>query len=255
MGISALDEMVVELENVHYVTSDGTEVLKGINLQVKRGEIVCVIGASGAGKSTLLKLIAGLLHPSLGQVKVLGADISNLSERELNSVRKRLGVVFQFGALFDSLTVFENVAFPLREHTNMSEDEIRERVFELLEVVGMRGSEHLIPGELSGGMRKRVGIARALALRPELVLYDEPTSGLDPIMASAINNLIADMRKRYSVTSVVVTHDMQSALSLADRVAMLHDGTILICDTPQAIVASQHPIVQRFIYGNAGFPK
>ncbi|MCS7253806.1 MAG: ABC transporter ATP-binding protein [Armatimonadota bacterium] len=242
------NEHVIELEDVHYSVPDGTEVLSGVNLNVKRGEIMCVVGASGAGKSTLLKLIAGLLRPTSGSVKVLGVDITFLTERQLNDVRKRIGVVFQFGALFDSLTAFENVAFPLREHTNMSEDEIRERVFELLDAVGMRGSEHLLPAELSGGMRKRVGIARALALGPEIVLYDEPTSGLDPIMAGAINSLIADMRERYGVTSVIVTHDIHSAFELSDRMAMLHDGRILVCDTPRAIKSNHHPFVQRFIH-------
>jgi len=243
----AEDEIVIELDDVHYEAPDGTKVLSGISLSVRRGEIMCVIGASGAGKSTLLKLIAGLLRPTYGVVRVLGVDITSLPERQLNDVRKRLGVVFQFGALFDSLTAFENVAFPLREHTDMTEDEIIGRVIELLDAVGMSDSGHLLPAELSGGMRKRIGIARALALHPEIVLYDEPTSGLDPITADAINKLISDMRKRYGVTSVIVTHDIHSAFELADRMAMLHDGRILVCDTPLAIRTSHHPLVQKFI--------
>lgn len=243
----ASNETVIELSDVHYESHDGTGILKGVNLDVRRGEIMCVIGASGAGKSTLLKLIAGLLRPTLGSIRVLGIDITSLTERQLNDVRKRIGVVFQFGALFDSLTAFENVAFPLREHTDMSESKIRERVYELLDAVGMRGSEHLLPAELSGGMRKRIGIARALALHPEVILYDEPTSGLDPIMANTINSLIADMRKRYGVTSVIVTHDIHSAFELADRMAVLHDGRILVCDTPQAIGESRHPLLHEFI--------
>lgn len=243
------DELVIELEDVHYIAPDGAHILKGVDLSVRRGEIMCVIGVSGAGKSTLLKLVAGLLRPSQGRIKVLGVEISSLQEYQLNEVRKHLGVVFQFGALFDSLTVFENVAFGLYEHTSMTHEEIKKHVEELLDTVGMRGSEWLLPEELSGGMKKRVGIARALAMRPEIVLYDEPTSGLDPIMASAINRLILDTRMKFNVTSLIVTHDMRSAFELADRIAMLHDGRILLCGPPDVIKASKEPIVQKFISG------
>ncbi|HID07478.1 MAG TPA: ABC transporter ATP-binding protein [Armatimonadetes bacterium] len=253
-GESSFDDCAVELQHVACVLGDGVLVLRDINLQVRRGEILCVMGVSGSGKSTLLKIIAGLLQPSSGIVRVLGVDITKISEAELNELRKRIGVVFQAGALFDSLTVADNVSFGLREHFDLTEEEIQERVRVLLDAVGLEGTEHLLPAQLSGGMRKRVGIARALAMQPELVLYDEPTSGLDPVIANVINELIVRLRDRFGVTSIVVTHDLQSTFRIADRAAMLYDGCILVCDVPERLSEYSHPVVQQFLQGNPEGP-
>lgn len=190
------------------------------------------MGVSGSGKTTLLKILAGLIRPSSGQVFIDGTDITKLSEDDLNRIRHRIGVVFQYGALFDSLTVFENVAFALIRHTRLSRKEIEDIVQEKLALVGLPGTQNLMPAQLSGGMQKRVSLARAIAMNPEILFYDEPTSGLDPIMANVINNLIMEMRNRLGVTSVVVSHDIDSIFRISDRVAMIHDHTIIAYEPP-----------------------
>lgn len=248
-------ETIVWLDDV-WCRLGEREVLAGVTLSIRREEIVAVVGLSGVGKSTLLKIIAGLLPIDRGRLVVFGEDATRLSEREWNErLRWRMGFVFQGGALFDWLTVAENVAFPLRLlRDGRDENAIRQRVGELLEAVGLEGAEHLLPEQLSGGMRKRVAIARALATQPELVLYDEPTSGLDPIMIGAINELIRKMRDRFGVTEIVVTHDIQSALRLADRIALLHGGRIVAEASPKEFVGLSNPMVQQFLRGEAKGP-
>lgn len=233
-----------------YKAFDGNQVLQGLDLTIEAGEILTILGGSGTGKSVLLKLIIGLLKPDTGQILVEGEDIVPLQEEELLKVRRKVGMLFQGAALFDSLSVRENVAFPLREHTRMTEVEIRGRVEEVLALVGMAGVEEKLPSELSGGMRKRVGLARAVALTPRIVLYDEPTTGLDPRNVDKINELITDLRAKLQVTSVVVTHDIQSALRISDRVALLSDGRVADTGTPAEIAQAKHPVVQEFLAGH-----
>lgn len=230
------------------------EILKGLDLEVRRGESVVVIGGSGSGKSVMLKHIIGLIRPDEGSVQIDGKEISTMSERRLNQVRRRIGMLFQEGALFDSMSVGENVAFALAEHTNMRRKEIVERVDYWLSEVGLPGIEALRTSELSGGMRKRVALARALAYEPEIVLYDEPTTGLDPIMADVINSLIHELNKKLCVTSVTITHDMTSAVKIADRIAMLYDGRIIESGAPAEIMSSDNPFVKQFVTGSAEGP-
>ena len=246
-----MDDAFIQLEDV-WKSFDGTAVLRGVSLAVRRGETLCVIGESGCGKTVLLRHVIGLVRPDRGRVCFDGRDLSTLSAREMIAVRVRFGMVFQRGALFDSLTVGENVAFPLREHTRLTGDEIRRRVREKLSLVGLAGIESKRPAELSGGMQKRVALARAIALEPEVVLYDEPTTGLDPIMADVINELILRTHDRMKTTAVVVTHDMTSVDKVADRVVMLHDGEIIIDGPPEVVRASTDPVVRQFIEGRAG---
>jgi len=229
-------------------------VLDGVHLAIKSGESMVIIGRSGTGKSVLLKHIIGLVKPNDGTVLIDGTDINQLSPHDLAELRKKFGMLFQGAALFDSMTAEENVAFPLREHTTMDQEAIRERVRECLALVGLQRVEGLYPAELSGGMRKRVGLARALAMNPEIILYDEPTTGVDPIMADVINNLIIALRDRLKVTSVVVTHDMSSAYKVADRIAMLYNGRIIAVGTPGEMKRSDNPVVQQFIQGKAEGP-
>jgi phospholipid/cholesterol/gamma-HCH transport system ATP-binding protein len=230
------------------------EVLMGTDLTVAKGESMVVIGGSGTGKSVLVKHIIGLLHPDAGTVTVDGRQVSTLKRTELSDLRRRMGMLFQYAALFDSMTVGENVAFALRRHTKMSEAEVRERVAEVLGMVGLSGVEETWPAELSGGMKKRAGLARAIAMGPEIMLYDEPTTGLDPILADQINELILDFRERLNVTSVAITHDMVSAYKIADRIAMLHNGRIEEVGTPEEIQNSDNPVIQQFIHGRAEGP-
>lgn len=247
-------EPVIVLRDVHCRLRDKW-VLQGVDLTVHRGEIVAVVGVSGIGKSTLLKVVAGLLPVQKGTVQVFECALHNCSEDTINLVRQRIGFVFQGGALFDWMTVADNVAFPLRmRDRGLTEAEIAERVRRLLDAVGMEGTEHLLPEQLSGGMKKRVAIARALATQPELVLYDEPTSGLDPVMGGVINDLIRQMRDRFGVTEVVVTHDIVSALRFADRIAMLHEGRIIAEAPPDEFVRLSNPVVQQFVRGEAVGP-
>ena len=231
---------------------DGVPVLRGVTLEVRHGQTLCVIGESGCGKTVLLKHVIGLLHPDRGRVLVGGRDLATASVREMTNIRTRFGMVFQRGALFDSLTVGENVAFPLREHARFTEKTIRERVSEKLSQVGLAGIESKHPAELSGGMQKRVALARAVALDPEVVLYDEPTTGLDPIMADVINELIVRTHDRVKTTAIVVTHDMTSAYKVADRIVMLHEGEIIIDGTPEEIRRTTDETVRQFIEGRAG---
>ena len=234
------------------VKSIGTqEVLRGVSLDVYAGETLVIIGASGVGKSVLLKHILGLMRPDSGSVEVDGVCISSLPERKLMKVRKKLGILFQDGALFDSLNVERNVWFPLREAGLRDRKKLRQRALETLEVVGLEKHLHKMPIELSGGMRKRVGLARAIITKPACVLYDEPTSGLDPIVADSINHLIRHLQRQLAVTSVVVTHDMKSVYHVADRVAYLLGGRIHFLGTPEELRASKDPQVEDFIEGRA----
>jgi phospholipid/cholesterol/gamma-HCH transport system ATP-binding protein len=230
---------------------NSAEVLRGIDFEIHEGETVVVIGRSGGGKSVLLKHLCGLLKPDRGRVMVDGVDIVPLSERQLTPIRKKFGVLFQGAALFDSMTVFENVAFPLREERKLTEAEITRRVEEALEVVELLPARDKKPAELSGGMKKRVGLARACVTYPKYVLYDEPTTGLDPILADNINDLILRMRDHFHVTGVAVTHDMVSAYKIADRIAMLHEGRIHAVGTPAEIQRTTDPVVRQFISGAA----
>ncbi|MBR0324946.1 MAG: ABC transporter ATP-binding protein, partial [Selenomonadales bacterium] len=210
-------------------------IMRDVNLTIKKGETLAVVGPSGTGKSTLLKLLIGLARPTSGQVWVDGKEISRLKEKELDEARLGMGMVFQYSALFDSMSVGENVAFGLRQHTDMKEDEIRRIVEERLAGVGLAGLADAMPNELSGGMKKRVGLARALAFKPNIILYDEPSSGLDPIMSRKIDELILETQKNFGVTSVVVTHDMESAYRIADRIAVLYEGRFVQIGTPDEI--------------------
>ncbi|OIP65830.1 MAG: ABC transporter ATP-binding protein [Nitrospirae bacterium CG_4_9_14_3_um_filter_53_35] len=229
-------------------------VLQGVDLEIKEGESMVVIGGSGSGKSVLIKHIIGILRPDTGRIYVAGEDIAQVSEHELNQVRKKFGMLFQAAALFDSLSVWENVGFGLKQHTRLSNKEIREKAREKLAMVGLYDVEDLRPSELSGGMQKRVGLARAIAMEPQILLYDEPTTGLDPINADMINNLIIDMREKLNVTSVAITHDMVSAYKIADRIAMLYRGKILQIGAPSEIQATENPYVRQFIAGSAVGP-
>jgi phospholipid/cholesterol/gamma-HCH transport system ATP-binding protein len=233
---------------------DEKGILHDVNLRIQRGETVSVMGVSGSGKTTLLKIIAGLIRPTSGQVFVDLSDITKLSEEELNRVRHRLGVVFQYGALFDSLTVYDNVAFALIRHTHLSKAEIDDIVDEKLGLVGLPGTQKLMPSQLSGGMQKRVGLARAIAMSPEVLLYDEPTSGLDPVMTTVIDDLIMEMHDRLGVTSVIVSHALPSIFRISDRIAMLHDGTIIAYGAPEEIRGSSDKRVQQFIQGKSEGP-
>ncbi|HEY7676180.1 MAG TPA: ABC transporter ATP-binding protein [Candidatus Methylomirabilis sp.] len=225
------------------------QVLDGLDLQVRPRETVTIIGGSGTGKTVILKLMVGLLKPEAGQILVEGEDIVPLSEEQLIQVRRGVGFLFQGGALFDSLTVGENVAYPLREHTRMDDTQVEARVREVLGLVGLDGIEAKAPAALSGGMRKRVGLARAIALAPHLILYDEPTTGLDPQNAEKINELIRDLQRKLGVTSVVVTHDMHSAFKVSDRIAMLRGGRIAALGAPAELQRSTEEFVQDFIAG------
>ena len=227
---------------------EGKEVLKDIDLHIPRGETVVVMGRSGCGKSVLLKLITGLMKPDSGEIWFDGVEISKLKLKAFNQIRQRVGMLFQSAALFDSMTVEENVGFMLDRHTNQSRQKIREIVEEKLKLVDLRGIQHLKPAELSGGMRKRVGLARAIALDPEVILYDEPTTGLDPMTRIEIDQLIQDLHDKLQVTSVVVTHDMESAFFVGTHVAMIHDGKIVASGTPDEIRRTDNPIVRDFIF-------
>ncbi len=231
---------------------DGKQVLRGVSLAVHRGETMVIMGGSGSGKTVTLRLMAGLIRPTAGRVHVFGERIDTLSEEELLPIRRRMGYVFQGAALFDSLTVHENVAYPLREHTSLGESEIRERVQRFLSLVGL-GEEvlRLLPSELSGGMRKRVGIARALAQEPEMLLFDEPTAGLDPTNSRMVADLIVQLRDGVCDTAVVVTHDLELAKTVADRVAILIDGRFAALGPRDEVLASSEPAVQAFLAGEA----
>jgi phospholipid/cholesterol/gamma-HCH transport system ATP-binding protein len=244
---------MIEIINLHK-SFGKNHVLRGIDLTVEKGESMVVIGGSGSGKSVLLKHIIGILRPDAGKVLIDNVDLALLKERELYEVRKKFGMLFQMSALFDSMTVWENVGFALHRNKSMHDKEIKARATEKLKLVGLSGVENLMPAELSGGMKKRVGLARAIAHEPEILLYDEPTTGLDPIMADAINELIIEMKNTLSVTSVAITHDMNSAYKIADRIAMLYEGRIIDTGSPDEIKNTSNPVVKQFITGSAVGP-
>lgn len=241
-------EAVISLRQLN-ITFGTHTVLDNIDLDVYKGETLAVLGPSGTGKSTVLRSMIGLLEPNGGQIFIQGEDVSGLDEDGWNRLRMKMGMVFQYSALFDFLTVGENVAFGLRQHTDKSDEEIHGIVTQMLDLVGLPGTQDLYPAELSGGMKKRVGLARAIAVNPEIVLYDEPTAGLDPIMSRNISRLIKKTQEQLHVTSVLVTHDMQSAFYAADRVAMLYEGHIVAIGTAEEMKNSTNPIVKAFIEG------
>jgi phospholipid/cholesterol/gamma-HCH transport system ATP-binding protein len=244
---------MIEIVDVHK-SFGKLQVLRGLSLSVEKGESMTVIGGSGSGKSVLLKHVIGLLFPDRGRVFVDGQQLNELDEYGLNELRKKFGMLFQGAALFDSLTVWENVGFGLKQHTKMSDQQIRQIATEKLALVGLKDVEDKMPSELSGGMKKRVGLARAIAMDAAIILYDEPTTGLDPITADAINDLIVDLKKKLGVTSVAITHDMQSAYKISDRIAMLYKGEIQEIGTPEQIKSTANPIVRQFITGSAVGP-
>jgi len=242
---------LIELRHLHK-SFGRLVVLNDVSLDIEAGKCLVIIGASGSGKSVLLKHIVGLLQPDAGEVWFNGDRIDTMTSRELNDVRLHFGFLFQMGALFDSMTVAENVAFPLVEHTSKKPDEIREIVKHKLAMVGLPDVGGKMPGELSGGQKKRVALARAIALNPEVILYDEPTTGLDPIRSDVINELILKLQRELNVTSIVVTHDMNSAFKIADRIVMLYDGKIIFDGTAGAVKNTDNEIVRRFVLGEAG---
>ena len=230
------------------------EILRGIDLTVAKGETLVIIGRSGGGKSVLLKHLIGLLLPDEGEIWIDGQNIIGLNERKLAAIRRKVGILFQGGALFDSMTVEENIAFPLREAGERDRKVIREKVNEMLEVMEMEGQQRKMPVNLSGGMKKRVGLARSIIRRPSCILYDEPTSGLDPVVSDSINRLIRRLQERFHVTSIVVTHDMKSAFHLADHIGYLHEGRIYFYGTPQELQVSGDPLLQDFLFGRSETP-
>ena len=242
---------MIKLIDVWHKFGDKT-VLRGLNLHVQRGDTMVIMGGSGCGKSVTLKLILGLLKPDSGEIWIAGEEISRLKETKISQIRKKIGMLFQSSALFDSMSVEENVAFMLNQHTKKSKQEIRKIVAEKLRQVGLENIEDLKPAELSGGMKKRVGLARAIAIDPDVVLYDEPTTGLDPIMAEEINHLIKDLNEKLNITSVIVTHDMKSAFSVASKMAMIYDGKIIAVGTPEEMRNTENPFVGQFISGTVG---
>lgn len=244
---------MIELRDIHKSFKNNT-VLDGLNLKIEEGRTTIIIGRSGGGKSVLLKHIIGLMKPDRGSVIVDGDDITAMGDRDLNEVRKKFGMLFQEAALFDSMNVLENIAFPLREHTRMKEQEIRDRVRSRLQDVGLSGVEEKMPSELSGGMKKRVGLARALAMEPRILLFDEPTTGLDPVMTEAIDRLIFETQRNFNLTCVVISHDIKSIFAVGHRVAMLYDGRIIEYGTPEELKASSNPVVQQFLAGSLEGP-
>jgi len=227
-------------------------IYKGVNLKVEKGETITVLGGSGTGKTVMLKMLLGLMYPDQGKILFDGKDVVTMNDEEILGVRRRVGMLFQGGALFDSLSVKENVAYPLREHFKHSEDEISEIVAEKLALVGLPGIEEMAPSDLSGGMKKRVSLARAIATNPEVILYDEPTTGLDPTNTRRIDNVIRDLQAKLKVTSIVVTHDIQSAFYISDRLALLYDGKIKFVGSKSEVKNSDDPVVQGFIKGEIG---
>ena len=229
-------------------------VLNNLNLTVRQGETKVVIGRSGVGKTVLLKNIVGLMRPDSGSIKINGVEVTNLNEKEYNRVRMGIGLVFQGGALFDSMNVGENVGFVLNEFMDLDKKTVDDKVRDALGLVGLKDVEHMMPSQLSGGMKKRVSLARALCMEPHIILYDEPTTGVDPITAAAINHLIIELRDKLKVTSIVVTHDMNSAYQVADSIAMFYKGQIIADGTPEEIKNSKHPVILQFIHGQAHGP-
>ena len=244
---------MINLVDIHKSFGNNV-VLNGLDLFIEVGKVTVIIGQSGSGKSVLLKHMIGLIQPDKGNVEIDGQDISGFNERQLNEIRKRFGMLFQEAALFDSMTVGQNVAFPLIEHSKLPKSAIREIVSEKLAHVGLRGVEDKMPSELSGGMKKRVGLARAIALEPEIILFDEPTTGLDPIIADAIDQLIVDIQSRLNVTCVVISHDIKGTFKIAHKIAMLYQGKIIEYGTPEEIENAGNPILKQFLEGNMEGP-
>lgn len=243
-----MQESLIKIRQLNVAFGE-RKILDDFNLDVLKGETLAVIGPSGAGKSTIIKLLTGLMQPNSGSINIMGQAVDSFSDDDWDELRKKMGVVFQYSALFDFLTVGGNVAFGLHKHFNLPEEEVNARVSELLGLVGMPGTEELMPAELSGGMKKRVGLARALAMQPQIVFYDEPTSGLDPVMTMTISRLIRKTQQQLGVTSILVTHDMESAYVAADRIAMLYKGKIAALGTVEEIQNSENPIIKAFIEG------
>ena len=247
------DDAVVDVRDVHYAI-DGRAIFAGLNIRVRRGLITAVMGPSGTGKTTLLRLITGQLFADKGQVSVFGRDVASLSSSEIYAVRKRTGMLFQNGALLTDIDVFENVAFPVREHTDLPESVIRKLVLTKLEAVGLRGAAQLMPGELSGGMARRVALARAIVMDPEVLLYDEPFVGLDPISLGVILRLIKQMNQALGITSIVVSHDVQELATIADESYLLSGGCVVASGTPQELAKSDSETVHQFMTGSAEGP-
>jgi len=245
------DEIIIDVRNV-YKSFGPKEVHSGLTLAIRKGESITVLGGSGSGKSVLLKEITGLLKPEQGEVIVEGENIVPMDEKDLVSVRKKMGMLFQGAALFDSLTVEENIAYPLRENTDYPEDKIKEVVATNLELVGLPDIQDKMPADLSGGMKKRVGLARAMAMNPKILLYDEPTTGLDPPNISRINQLIRDMQAQFGITGIIITHDVQSAFEVSDRVAFLYHGKIIFTGTVEEAENTDIEILSDFIHGRMG---
>lgn len=246
-------EVIIELRDV-YKKFGTRQILSGVSLKVYKGETLIIMGGSGCGKSTVLRHMVGAIKPDSGSVFMKGENLEELNEDELDALRKKFGILFQFGALFDSLSVRENVCMPLREHTKLDENIMNIMIKMKLELVGLRGFEDLMPAQLSGGMKKRVGLARAIVMDPEIVFYDEPTAGLDPIVAGVIDKLILDLSKKLSITSVVVTHDMNSVFRIADRIAMLHEGKIIQAGTKEEFKNTTNPMAKQFVNGDPEGP-
>jgi len=244
---------MIRVKNL-YKSFNNKQILNNLNLKVKNGETKVIIGRSGTGKSVFLKSIMGLIHPDSGSIKINNKELTDLSEKEYNKVRMDIGLVFQNGALFDSMTVADNVAFVLNEFTNTDKETIRKKVKKCLGLVGLKDVENMDPSQLSGGMKKRVSLARVLCMEPKIILYDEPTSEVDPITADAINKLIIDLRDKLKVTSIVVTHDMTTAFKVADSVSMFYHGQVIAEGTPKEIKNTKHPVVKQFINGESSGP-
>ncbi len=247
------ESVLVDIEDLHF-TYDGRPVLQGINMRIPKGKVVAIMGGSGCGKTTLLRCIGGQLRPSGGSVRLENHQVSSMSVAQLYALRRKMGMLFQFGALFTDMSVFENVAFPMREHTNLSEEMIRDLVLMKLEAVGLRGAAALMPSELSGGMARRVALARAVALDPMLMMYDEPFTGLDPIALGVIGQLIRKLNDALGATSIMVTHDVQESLQIVDYIYFMNGGRVVAEGSPDEIRASQDPFVHQFVHAEVMGP-
>ena len=247
-------ENVVEIDRLSFGYNSGRQVLADINMRIPRGKVVAIMGQSGCGKTTLLRMMGGALRPSSGDVRVFGESLVHKKQAEIYRLRRRMSMLFQFGALFTDMSTFDNVAFPMREHTRLDESMIRDLVLMKLHAVGLRGASHLMPSELSGGMARRVALARAIALDPELVMYDEPFAGLDPISLSVIGQLIRALNDALGATSIIVTHDVQESLKIVDYIYFVADGRIIAQGTADEVRSSQVPYVHQFVWGETDGP-